>query len=140
MMDIILLILGNALTFCHGFNDAILFEGKKWESFHWDEHWFLIIFRGLQLISILTASLLNPGNVLNCTVAWVFMFMMIHNGSYYQTRKWIDIEKFKEIEYPKGFFDMTRTPYKLFGVTLSFPFYIRLILFTIGLILFIWLR
>ena len=127
------------ITVSLGFVEGVMWSRKGWEAFKWDEHTGLVIQRGIIFASMWYCIWIDFEEFWKASVCFLPMFMFFHNGTIYEVRKRIDIANNQKVSYPKGFFDMTKTPRekKFLGIKYqtSFNFEIRSGLFLVGIVL-----
>lgn len=107
-----------ASAYLEGITHAILWSGRKSESFKWNEHLVFVFQRGLFALALFTPASWSP------VLAGGLCYVMIHNGSYYYYRNKIDKS------YPDGFWSQ---PTSGSTAVINFSVRNRIILFAIGL-------
>jgi hypothetical protein len=107
-----------------GASDGILWGRQASDSFKWNEHIVLASHRALVLVLIILAKFLPVPDLFIALTAGFLSFSFFHNGIYYITRHYIDVEYYK-------FSSDSRQSSALFEV----PFRLRYLLFVLSLLL-----
>lgn len=95
-MVILLYIIYSFYSILSGMKDAVLWSRKGTEAFGFDEHLIFIMERIAVLLAVVISCYGVEDDFTNMTGIWTTVFCsalsfpFLHNGSYYQSRKWID--------------------------------------------------
>ena len=104
---------------------AVMWSGTGTEAFKWNEHILFMLSRGALLVTLIACSYLSWKDIALGIACFLPMFFFIHNGVYYESRKYIDGA------YPLGFFDKSTSSSAWLP---TFNIAIRSALFLLGLI------
>ena len=111
-----------------GAKDGIIYGKQGADSFDFNEHVFFVLercFVGLIAILGLYFGVKNVLDIVATILSFLFCFPFLHNGCYYVTRSYIDID------YYHWYSDSKTSSAKF-----NFSFLLRTLLFFIGVIVF----